>query len=112
MDQNILYVTASVFVVLALLANTYFVYRYARYSAWNSNPVGRTHMVRSVAMGAILVYAFTGRWLPVSDLVQDMLGLAVWVTVFFIELRLTYTLVAVQGGRITLDQVKKTTKEQ
>jgi len=106
MDRGTVVAVASAFVVLALVVNLYFVYRYVRYSNWSANPVGRTHMTRAVAMGAILAYAFTGRWLPVPDWVQDLLGLAVWVAVFFVELRLAYTLVAIQTGRITMEQVK------
>jgi hypothetical protein len=107
MDREIVVIVASVFVALALLANFYFIYRYARFSNWASNPVGRTHMTRAVAMGAILAYAFTGRWLPVPDWVQDLLGLGVWVAVFFVEIRLTYTLVGIQQGKITLSQIRR-----
>jgi hypothetical protein len=103
MSEGVVYAIASVFVLVGLAANVRFVYRYARYSDWSGNPVGRTHMIRALSMGSILLYAFGSRWLPLPEVVQHLLGLAVWATVAFVEVRIAAVLEAIQRGNISVE---------
>lgn len=104
MSENVVYLIASILVLMAWAGTALFVTYYALLSNWRVSLVGRTLMSRAVSMLLLLTYALTSRWLdPVQD-VQFALGLGVYALITIMEWRLFLVLRAVQTGKVTVQK--------
>jgi hypothetical protein len=103
-SENAVYLIASIFAAIALLANTWFIIRYWRGSPWARSLIGRTIMHRAMTMWMILAYVFLSRWFKPPETLQTALGLAIWAGVALIEIRMLLAIGYIQAGHITLDQ--------
>lgn len=55
-----------VLVIASLVSLTYLIYRYARYSPWRSQPIGRAFMMMKAALWACLAYVVAARLIPLD----------------------------------------------
>lgn len=52
---------------LAAIGQSYFVYRYARYSTWRGDQIGRALMVKSASLAILMVIAVLNEFLFVTE---------------------------------------------
>lgn len=103
MSESVVYLIASIIVIIAWGGNSSALVSYSLWSPWQATLVGRSLMYRNLSMWLLLTYALTSRWLnPVPDL-QYALGLGIYALIALVEWYLFLVLRAVQTGRITVD---------
>lgn len=102
MSEGVVYLIASIIVVVAWGFNTAFIYRYARYSDWEYSLVGRTQMQGRASMWLLLTYALTVRWLDVFPPLQYVIGLIVYTLIALMEVRMYFVLRYTQLERVSL----------
>lgn len=103
MSENVVYLIASIIVIVAWGGNSAALVSYSLWSPWHESLVGRVLMWRNASMWLLLTYALTSRWLdPIPD-VQYALGLGIYALIALVEWYLFIVLRAVQTGRITVE---------
>lgn len=104
MNDGVVYLIASVFAAIALLASGAFIWRYWRHANWRRTLIGRVIMHRAMTMFLILAYVFSARWFEIPEIVQAAIGLAVWAGVAVVEVRMYLVIWYITAGKVTLDQ--------
>lgn len=104
MNEGVVYLIASIIVIVAWVFNSLFIYRYARFSQWQYSLIGRTQMQGRGSMWLLLTYALTVRWLELFPDVQYAIGLAVYAMIAYMEIRMFVVLRYTQLERVSLQK--------
>lgn len=103
MNEDLVYLIASILVIIAWLGCGWFIWLYATGSPWQETLIGRTMMLGRLSMFALLTYALTSRWLePIEDL-RYILGLLTYAGVAIMEWRMAAVVRYAQTGNITIE---------
>lgn len=87
----------SLMYLIGFLSLTYMIYRYARYSPWRSQPIGRAFMMMKSALWAMLFFALLRRVIPHVPGLRDIQVLLVVYAISAIVYQ-TVVVVKLQGG--------------
>lgn len=83
--------------VIGFASLTYMIYRYARYSPWRSQPIGRAFMMMKSALWAFLAFALLRRAVPHLAGVEEIRTLLLVYAISAIVYQ-TVVVVKLQGG--------------
>jgi hypothetical protein len=103
MNEGVVYLIASIIVVVAWFFNSAFIISFARHNLWNASLVGRTQMQGRASMWLLLTYALTARWLDFSPALQHSLGLTTYALIALMEARQFLVLRYTQAGHLTFE---------
>lgn len=87
----------AVLYLIGFISLTYMIYRYARYSPWRSQPIGRAFMMMKSALWALLALALIGRVFPEADWRSEVQFVLIAYAVSAIIYQ-TVVVVDLQGG--------------
>ena len=103
MNDDLVYLIASIIVIIAWLGCARFITLYATRSPWRETLIGRTMMLGRVSMFVLLTFALTARWLPISQEVRDVLALLIYASIAMMEWRMAAVVDYAQKGKITVE---------
>lgn len=103
MNDDVVYLIASVLVIIAWLGCARFIWLYATRSPWRETLIGRTMMLGRVSMFALLTFALTARWLEPTQELRDILALLIYASIALMEWRMAAVVDYAQKGNITID---------
>lgn len=87
----------GVLYVIGFLSLSFMIYRYARYSPWRSQPIGRAFMMMKTALWAVLAFALLRRLVPHLPFVESIRFAMVLYAISAIVYQ-TVVVVKLQGG--------------